>query len=566
MTTPGRRAHSGFSLIELLVTVVMAGLIFAAMAPMYILAQSKNGADNARTIALQVAQDKIEKIRQLDYDQIAADSANRSTIPNLYNSSFAGSQFGPTFVADSGTTTKTFTIDYTVSAMPTGSAPGAEQYKKVVVDVYWTGAPRPVKHVLLQTFIYRQYAGPQITALAVSPVNTSSEPDTIVASAVTITATISDNDIASMNASGTPKGFVRFMVNQLNGTQVVYDDVENPVSLSTPGIYRDAWDASSAPDGIYTFQAVAYSQSQFEGNTVSVAYRIERGAPAAPIDLAASPADGSVTLTWAASLAGDLDHYEVWRGTSAASLTRIASSVTVNDYADGGLTNGTTYYYAVKAVDTLGNASSPSTTVSANPSVQSDTVAPTVPGSFAAAKSGASQPSIKLTWTASTDSGTPTSGLGNYEIQRSANGSSGWTTVEANSPSTAVTYTDAAAGYSSTWYYRMRAKDVAGNYSAYTSVVSATTDAIPKYTLTVQNNDTSTSVYVRVQDVSTGLYYTTSGVSQASPPAEVEIRKKGKTATWSNLPAAMYNVFGRYGSTTTKLADLTGGARTVAFP
>jgi hypothetical protein len=72
---------------------------------------------------------------------------------------------------------------------------------------------------------------------------------------------------------------------------------------------------------------------------------------------------------------------------------------------------------------------------------------------------------------------------------------------------------------------------------------------------------------VRVQNVSTLLWYRTTGASQTTPPTEVSILKKGKTATWSNLPAGVYNVFGRYGSsTTTKLGDISAGPVTVVFP
>jgi type II secretory pathway pseudopilin PulG len=557
----------GFSLVELLVTVVLAGMVFAAMVPMFILAQQSNAGDNMRTIALQTAQDKIEKIRQLDYDQIAADSGNPTSLPNLYNPAFGGSQFGPSFVADTGGVTKTLHIDYSVTPMPAGSPAGQEQYKKVIVDVYWDGQPAPVKHVILQTYVYRQYAGPQIVIFDVEPLDLIDENTVyITSSSVQLDATVNPTDITSMNAGGTPSGLVRFTVNAYNGAQVGYAEVTSPVS-GLPGVYRYDWDASAAPDGEYIFRAVAFSRSRFEGNTVSVAYRLERGAPPAPTGLVAEAADELITLSWDSSPAGDLDHYELWRGDSSGGETLLADDLTSASYIDSGLLNGQTYYYYVKAIDDLGNASPASAEVFAAPAPQVDTVPPSVPGDFAVVKNGASQPSIRLSWSASIDSGTPTSGLLCHQIERSASGSGPWTTIDANVSPTAIAYIDSTAGWASTWYYRVRALDIAGNSSSYTSALAATTDPQPVYPLTVRNDHSTSTLYVRVQAVATGLWYRTTGVSQTTPPAEVSIAKKGKTATWSNLPAGVYNVFGRYSSsTTTKLGDVSAGATTVVFP
>jgi len=49
----------GFTLMELMVTVVIAGFVFAMMVPMFIQAMKVNTKDSFRLIALNVAQDKI---------------------------------------------------------------------------------------------------------------------------------------------------------------------------------------------------------------------------------------------------------------------------------------------------------------------------------------------------------------------------------------------------------------------------------------------------------------------------------------------------------------------------
>jgi prepilin-type N-terminal cleavage/methylation domain-containing protein len=116
----------GFSMIELLVTVVLAGIIFAAMVPLFANALKRTSGDNLRVTATNIAQDRIEKVRQLPYDQITADAAHPTTSPNLYNPAFEG--FGPTQLVGG----KTFTVAYSVSPYPS--------YKKVIVTVDWAGS------------------------------------------------------------------------------------------------------------------------------------------------------------------------------------------------------------------------------------------------------------------------------------------------------------------------------------------------------------------------------------------------------------------------------------------
>lgn len=73
-------------------------------------------------------------------------------------------------------------------------------------------------------------------------------------------------------------------------------------------------------------------------------------APFAPTGLTASAGNAQITLNWNGS--SSATSYNIYRGTSsgAESATPIVTGVTAADYTDTGLTNGTTYYYKVKAV------------------------------------------------------------------------------------------------------------------------------------------------------------------------------------------------------------------------
>lgn len=90
----------------------------------------------------------------------------------------------------------------------------------------------------------------------------------------------------------------------------------------------------------------------------------EPTAPAAPTGLAASAGDGQVTLHWNA--AAHADSYAVKRSANGGAFATIASGLTGRSYTDGGLTNGTTYTYAVSASNEAGE-SADSSPVQATP-------------------------------------------------------------------------------------------------------------------------------------------------------------------------------------------------------
>src|SRR5690606_33805953 len=94
-------------------------------------------------------------------------------------------------------------------------------------------------------------------------------------------------------------------------------------------------------------------------------------APASPTGLIASAGDGTVGLDWNNNSEGDLAGYNVYRSTTSGSgYSQINGSlVTSSDYTDNSVTNDTTYYYVVTAVDNTPNAneSSNSSQASATP-------------------------------------------------------------------------------------------------------------------------------------------------------------------------------------------------------
>ena len=76
---------------------------------------------------------------------------------------------------------------------------------------------------------------------------------------------------------------------------------------------------------------------------------------------------GSATVTWNANTESDLAGYRVYYGTSSRNYPNSISLGKVTSGTVSGLTVGTTYYFAVKAVDTSGNLSGYSAEVTKKP-------------------------------------------------------------------------------------------------------------------------------------------------------------------------------------------------------
>lgn len=105
------------------------------------------------------------------------------------------------------------------------------------------------------------------------------------------------------------------------------------------------------------------NRSAFSGN-VTLTSTKDSTAPAAPTNVAAVATFKSIFLNWTNPTDADLAYVEVWRHTAndSANATKISTvnavGGTPGSFTDSSnLTNGTLYYYWLKAIDTSGNTS-----------------------------------------------------------------------------------------------------------------------------------------------------------------------------------------------------------------
>jgi fibronectin type 3 domain-containing protein len=184
--------------------------------------------------------------------------------------------------------------------------------------------------------------------------------------------------------------------------------------------------------------------------------------PQPPTDLAATPGDAVVTLSWSASTGATA--YDVERATTAGGpytqLAQLTATPASNVYTDSAVTNGTTYYYVVQTITTAGSSAN-SAQVSATPNAPG--VSPAVPMNLTATPGNAV---VTLSWSAS-------AGATAYNVKRATTNGGPYAQLAAP---TASTYTDSSAINGVTYYYVVSALTAAGE-SANSAQVSATPSA-----------------------------------------------------------------------------------------
>jgi hypothetical protein len=254
--------------------------------------------------------------------------------------------------------------------------------------------------------------------------------------------------------------------------------------------------------------------------------------PAAPTGLTATAGDSQVTLAWNAS--SGATSYNIYRSTTPGGegSTAYKTGVTTTSYTDSGLTNGTTYYYKVTAVNAAGE-SGQSSEASAKP----EPAIPAIPTGLTATAGDAQ---VTLSWNAS-------SGATSYNIYRSLTpGGEGTTPYKTGV--TTTTFTDTGLTNGTTYYYKVTAVN-SGGESGQSSEASATPQH-NAFTLRIDSGGGASGNFVSDTDYKGGHTYSTShaidtsGVSNPAPQSVYQSERYGNfTYTIPNLtPGQSYTV------------------------
>ena len=211
----------------------------------------------------------------------------------------------------------------------------------------------------------------------------------------------------------------------------------------------------------YEVSAVNRVGESARSNELSAKAVAPSTAPGAPTLDAATAGNATVTLGWTAPSSDGgaaITAYRIYRGTASNGETFLTQVGPVTSYTDTTAANGTTYYYRVAAVNSVGEGAR-SNERSATPAVP-DGTAPSKPSSLKLAVAGTTQ--LALDWAPSTDA----VGVTGYEVLRNG-------VVVATTTRSQLLDANLPAGTSFT--YAVRARDAAGNRSASSSSVNAKT-------------------------------------------------------------------------------------------
>jgi fibronectin type 3 domain-containing protein len=222
----------------------------------------------------------------------------------------------------------------------------------------------------------------------------------------------------------------------------------------------------------YYYVVSAYNSYGPSANSAEVSATPAAPPPSAPTGLVATPGNALVALTWTASAVAT--SYNVKRSTTNGSGYQTVGSPTTTSFTNIGLTNGTTYYYVVTAVNSSGE-STPSSQAGATPAAPAQP--PPAPTGLTATAGNAQ---VSLTWNAS-------AGAASYHVKRSTTNGTGYTQIAAP---TAVNFADSGLTNGTTYFYLVTALNTAGESGNSNQASATPANAVADVTITIDPTKT----------------------------------------------------------------------------
>ncbi len=235
--------------------------------------------------------------------------------------------------------------------------------------------------------------------------------------------------------------------------------------------YLKVWGIGTTSAGV-----LGYNEQILQVNVAS-----DVTAPTAPTSVTfGATTASSITVQWSgATDAGGINGYEIYRGKVNGGPYEYVGYSTTTSFIDTELLANTTYYYKIATVDNAGNKStslSPQgTKITANTARTDAAVPSTVTGTRAFINpADSTKKSIKITWNADKEDD-----ITGYAVYRSTSESGTYVTasplITTETQNTidgtnktvfyTVYYIDTAVRYGTTYYYKVKAFDIAGKES-----------------------------------------------------------------------------------------------------
>jgi hypothetical protein len=252
----------------------------------------------------------------------------------------------------------------------------------------------------------------------------------------------------------------------------------------------------------------------------------------------------AINISWVASDDSFVIQYDVQWSTDNTTFESIITDDVRHTISPA--LAGATYYVRVRAISAIGARSD---FITANGASAGDTTAPGVVSSPAAT---GGQGSVTLSWTNPSDKD-----FSYAEIYRSGTSGGTYTAIASVSGGygAEASFVNGSLSDSTAYFYKIKSVDYSGNKSAFTSAVSATTDA-PASPPRADNG------YV---------YYTVSSANAPSSPTATSYNYNsatfsGLTANWQKNPPTINGADGKFWASSFTITESTyGGAQTITF-
>jgi len=294
---------------------------------------------------------------------------------------------------------------------------------------------------------------------------TPSAPGTLTASAAGVTAV----NLSWGAATETGGTIAQYLIERCQGAGCSNFAQIGTASAPTTSFADSGLTGSSS----YSYRVRAKDASGNTGPYSNSATAVTAAAtPGAPAALAASAAGSAqINLTWSAATetGGTIAQYLIERcqGAGCSSFTQVGTATTLA-FSDTGLSAATAYSYRVRAKDTVGTTGPYSNVASASTAAAAPTIS--APGALTASATSATQ--VTLSWGAATETGGT---LSQYLIERCQGAGCSSFTQVGTTAVPATTFTDSGLTAGTSYSYRVRAQDTAGNTGPYSNTATSVT-------------------------------------------------------------------------------------------
>ena len=272
---------------------------------------------------------------------------------------------------------------------------------------------------------------PDSTEVSATPVLTQTAPpapENLTATAADAQITLSWGEVADAD---------EYRIFRAEGTSGTLARIDESTTINTT-TYTDTG-LTNDTEYRYTVRAVNSIGESPDSSEASATPIAPTAVPAAPANLTITIGDQSLTLRWDA-VPGATQYY-VYRGESAGTRILIPETTITNPtYTDTGLTNGTEYYYTVRAANSFGG-SPHSAEVSATPAA-----APLAPANLTA-NPGSEQ--VTLSWDIVAD-------VDGYRVYRADTANGNLTSIGQINDNNTIMYTDADLTNGTPYRYTVR--------------------------------------------------------------------------------------------------------------